>query len=77
MAWMGRFSVTCVCVCVCVCSQHEEKEKALKEQLSHLTALLPTLQVKYNNNHLMHINSNNQQQNHTILTFGRKGIQLK
>ncbi|XP_069388307.1 RING finger protein 207 isoform X1 [Paralichthys olivaceus] len=26
-------------------SQHEEKEKALKEQLSHLTALLPTLQV--------------------------------
>uniref|UniRef100_A0A8D0A6W4 RING finger protein 207 n=1 Tax=Sander lucioperca TaxID=283035 RepID=A0A8D0A6W4_SANLU len=25
--------------------QHEEKEKALKEQLSHLTALLPTLQV--------------------------------
>uniref|UniRef100_A0A8C6PYZ2 RING finger protein 207 n=1 Tax=Nothobranchius furzeri TaxID=105023 RepID=A0A8C6PYZ2_NOTFU len=28
-------------------SQHEEKEKALKEQLSHLTALLPTLQVKY------------------------------
>uniref|UniRef100_A0A8P4KKE7 RING finger protein 207 n=1 Tax=Dicentrarchus labrax TaxID=13489 RepID=A0A8P4KKE7_DICLA len=32
-------------VCVCVCSQHEEKEKALKEQLSHLTALLPTLQV--------------------------------
>lgn len=32
--------------CVCVCSQHEEKEKALKEQLSHLTALLPTLQVQ-------------------------------
>uniref|UniRef100_A0A3B3XDK4 RING finger protein 207 n=1 Tax=Poecilia mexicana TaxID=48701 RepID=A0A3B3XDK4_9TELE len=27
-------------------SQHEEKEKALKEQLSHLTALLPTLQVR-------------------------------
>ncbi|KAM8916705.1 RING finger protein 207 isoform 2-T4 [Spinachia spinachia] len=26
-------------------SQHEEKEKALKEQLAHLTALLPTLQV--------------------------------
>ncbi|XP_053171865.1 RING finger protein 207 [Scomber japonicus] len=26
-------------------SQHEEKEKALKEQLSHLSALLPTLQV--------------------------------
>ncbi|XP_028262104.1 RING finger protein 207 [Parambassis ranga] len=26
-------------------SQHEEKERALKEQLSHLTALLPTLQV--------------------------------
>ncbi|KAM9799073.1 RING finger protein 207-like isoform X2 [Syngnathus typhle] len=26
-------------------SQHEEKEKALKEQLSHLTSLLPTLQV--------------------------------
>ncbi|KAM3877740.1 LOW QUALITY PROTEIN: RING finger protein 207 [Diretmus argenteus] len=26
-------------------SQHEEKEKALKEQLSHLAALLPTLQV--------------------------------
>ncbi|KAF7662299.1 hypothetical protein LDENG_00238930 [Lucifuga dentata] len=26
-------------------SQHEEKEKALKEQLSHLTTLLPTLQV--------------------------------
>ncbi|XP_039654438.1 RING finger protein 207 isoform X2 [Perca fluviatilis] len=26
-------------------SQHEEKEKALKEQLSHLNALLPTLQV--------------------------------
>lgn len=26
-------------------SQHEEKEKALKQQLSHLTALLPTLQV--------------------------------
>ncbi|XP_068170549.1 RING finger protein 207 isoform X2 [Antennarius striatus] len=26
-------------------SQHEEKEKALKDQLSHLTALLPTLQV--------------------------------
>ncbi|CAJ1050902.1 RING finger protein 207 [Xyrichtys novacula] len=26
-------------------SQHEEKEKALTEQLSHLTALLPTLQV--------------------------------
>ncbi|KAK5872018.1 hypothetical protein PBY51_012754 [Eleginops maclovinus] len=26
-------------------SQHQEKEKALKEQLSHLTALLPTLQV--------------------------------
>ncbi|XP_037303857.2 RING finger protein 207 [Pungitius pungitius] len=26
-------------------SQHEEKEKALREQLSHLTALLPTLQV--------------------------------
>uniref|UniRef100_G3NK81 Ring finger protein 207a n=1 Tax=Gasterosteus aculeatus TaxID=69293 RepID=G3NK81_GASAC len=26
-------------------SQHAEKEKALKEQLSHLTALLPTLQV--------------------------------
>ncbi|KAM9758759.1 RING finger protein 207 isoform 1-T2 [Menidia menidia] len=26
-------------------SQHEEKEKALKEQLSHLTALLPTLKV--------------------------------
>lgn len=26
-------------------SQHEEKEKALKEQLSHLTALLPTLQI--------------------------------
>uniref|UniRef100_A0A3Q3WR38 RING finger protein 207 n=1 Tax=Mola mola TaxID=94237 RepID=A0A3Q3WR38_MOLML len=25
--------------------QHEEKERALKEQLSHLTALLPTLQV--------------------------------
>ncbi|CAG14038.1 unnamed protein product, partial [Tetraodon nigroviridis] len=24
--------------------QHEEKEKALKEQLSHLTVLLPTLQ---------------------------------
>lgn len=38
---------TGVCVCVvCVCSQHEEKEKALKEQLSHLTALLPTLQVR-------------------------------
>lgn len=38
----------CVCVSVCVraCSQHEEKEKALKEQLSHLTALLPTLQVQ-------------------------------
>lgn len=26
-------------------SQHEEKEKAFKEQLSHLAALLPTLQV--------------------------------
>ncbi|XP_056887195.1 RING finger protein 207 isoform X2 [Takifugu flavidus] len=26
-------------------SQHEEKENALKEQLSHLTVLLPTLQV--------------------------------
>ncbi|XP_028849640.1 RING finger protein 207 isoform X2 [Denticeps clupeoides] len=26
-------------------SQHEEKEKAFKEQLSHLSALLPTLQV--------------------------------
>uniref|UniRef100_A0A667ZU62 RING finger protein 207 n=1 Tax=Myripristis murdjan TaxID=586833 RepID=A0A667ZU62_9TELE len=26
-------------------SQHEEKEKALKEQLSHLAAFLPTLQV--------------------------------
>ncbi|XP_047439110.1 RING finger protein 207 [Mugil cephalus] len=26
-------------------SQHEEKERALKEQLSHLTSLLPTLQV--------------------------------
>ncbi|XP_072521599.1 RING finger protein 207 [Salminus brasiliensis] len=26
-------------------SQHEEKDKALKEQLSHLAALLPTLQV--------------------------------
>ncbi|XP_077386126.1 RING finger protein 207 isoform X2 [Festucalex cinctus] len=26
-------------------NQHEEKEKALKEQLSHLTSLLPTLQV--------------------------------
>ncbi|XP_014022099.1 RING finger protein 207 isoform X1 [Salmo salar] len=26
-------------------SQHEEKEKALKEQLSHLAVLLPTLQV--------------------------------
>lgn len=38
-------SLTNVCVCVCVCSQHEEKEKALKEQLSHLSALLPTLQV--------------------------------
>uniref|UniRef100_A0A672J9L0 RING finger protein 207 n=1 Tax=Salarias fasciatus TaxID=181472 RepID=A0A672J9L0_SALFA len=30
---------------VCFHSQHEEKEKALKEQLSHLSALLPTLQV--------------------------------
>lgn len=28
------------------CSQHEEKERAFKEQLSHLAALLPTLQVK-------------------------------
>uniref|UniRef100_A0A3P8WSB3 RING finger protein 207 n=1 Tax=Cynoglossus semilaevis TaxID=244447 RepID=A0A3P8WSB3_CYNSE len=27
-----------------VAQQHEEKERALKEQLSHLTALLPTLQ---------------------------------
>ncbi|MBN3273820.1 RN207 protein, partial [Polyodon spathula] len=27
------------------CSQHEEKEQAFKEQLSHLAALLPTLQV--------------------------------
>ncbi|NWJ02194.1 RN207 protein, partial [Crypturellus undulatus] len=27
------------------CSQHEEKEKALREQLEHLAALLPTLQV--------------------------------
>ena len=35
-----------VFVCLCVCSQHQEKEKALKEQLSHLTALLPTLQVE-------------------------------
>lgn len=26
-------------------SQHEEKERAFKEQLSHLAALLPTLQV--------------------------------
>lgn len=33
-------------VFVCVYSQHEEKERALKEQLSHLTALLPTLQVR-------------------------------
>lgn len=62
MALMGGFSVTCLCVCVC--SQHEEKEKALKEQLSHLTALLPTLQVEYNNDDLMQINSYNQQQNH-------------
>lgn len=28
------------------CSQHEEKERAFKEQLSHLAALLPTLQVR-------------------------------
>uniref|UniRef100_A0A8C9S3M0 RING finger protein 207 n=1 Tax=Scleropages formosus TaxID=113540 RepID=A0A8C9S3M0_SCLFO len=28
-----------------LCSQHEEKERAFKEQLSHLAALLPTLQV--------------------------------
>ena len=49
-----------VCVCVCVCSQHEEKEKALKEQLSHLTALLPTLQVEWSKNLI--INHNNQQE---------------
>lgn len=35
-------------LCVCVYSQHEEKEKALKEQLTHLTVLLPTLQVQSN-----------------------------
>jgi len=28
-------------------SQHEEKERAFKEQLSHLAALLPTLQVSF------------------------------
>lgn len=59
---MGVGLVLHACVCVCVCSQHEEKEKALKEQLLHLTALLPTLQVKYDNDDLMQIHSNNQQQ---------------
>ena len=44
--YFGMRGCESVCVCVCVCSQHEEKEKALKEQLSHLTALLPTLQVE-------------------------------
>ena len=33
--------------CVYICSQHEEKEQALKEQLSHLAALIPTLQVAH------------------------------
>ncbi|MGH0174565.1 UNVERIFIED_CONTAM: hypothetical protein FKN15_068388 [Acipenser sinensis] len=31
--------------CLFRCNQHEEKERAFKEQLSHLAALLPTLQV--------------------------------